>query len=76
MGNNHKLSVAVGIHLSRETMESVPRFSQWLVAAPAVAVHSDSGSTGFAAFVGSFGTDAALSRLRSFPSPHSLEYLP
>ena len=33
MGNNHKLSVAVGIHLSRETMESVPRFSQWLVAA-------------------------------------------
>ena len=41
-----------------------------------MAVQSDSGSTGFVAVVGSFGSDAALICLRSLPSPHSLEYQP
>ena len=57
-------------------MESAPRFSQWLSCSACCAVQSDSGSGGSVALLQmnavlrSVGTDAALSRPRSFLSSH------
>ena len=60
---------AVGILLSREIMESAPRFSHWL-SCTACCGSKVPFWNGRPSMLGSVGTDAALSRLRSLLSSH------